>query len=54
MLRIFIRTMHNRTGAKVASRELRWRDALVLVPFIGVILLFALYPQLSSRAPSNR
>ena len=44
MLRIFIRAMHNRAGPRVASRELRWRDALVLVPFIGVIGLFALYP----------
>ena len=51
MLRIFIRAMHNRTGAKVSSRELRWRDALVLVPFIAVIGLFALYPQIElSRA----
>jgi NADH:ubiquinone oxidoreductase subunit 4 (subunit M) len=38
--------MHNRAGPKVHSRELRWRDALVLVPFVGVIALFALYPQL--------
>jgi NADH-quinone oxidoreductase subunit M len=51
MLRIFIRTMHNRAGPEVQSRELRWRDALVLVPFIGVIGLFALYPQIElSRA----
>ena len=51
MLRIFIRTMHNRTGPEVHSRELRWRDALVLVPFIGAIGLFALYPQIElSRA----
>ena len=46
MLRLFIRTMHNRTGPAVSSRELRWRDALVIVPFIGVIALYALYPQL--------
>lgn len=51
MLRLFIRTMHNRAGPEVASRELRWRDALVLVPFIGVIALFAIYPQIElSRA----
>jgi NADH-quinone oxidoreductase subunit M len=51
MLRAFIRTMHNRVGPEVQSRELRWRDALVLVPFLGVIFLFALYPQLElSRA----
>jgi NADH-quinone oxidoreductase subunit M len=46
MLRIFIGAMHNRAGPKVGSRELRWRDAFVLVPFVGVILLFALYPQI--------
>jgi NADH-quinone oxidoreductase subunit M len=46
MLRMFIRTMHNRTGPKVSSRELRWRDALVLVPFLAVIGLYAVYPQI--------
>jgi NADH-quinone oxidoreductase subunit M len=51
MLRVFIRSMHNRAGPEVHSRELRWRDALVIVPFIGVIMLFALYPQIElSRA----
>jgi NADH-quinone oxidoreductase subunit M len=51
MLRVFIRTMHNRAGPEVDSRELRWRDALVLVPFMGAIMLFALYPQIElSRA----
>jgi NADH-quinone oxidoreductase subunit M len=54
MLRAFIRTMHNRAGPEVASRELSWRDALVLVPFLGVIALFAIYPQLElSRAQSS-
>jgi NADH-quinone oxidoreductase subunit M len=54
MLRIFIRAMHNRTGPRVSSRELRWRDALVLVPFVAVIGLFALYPQIElSRAEST-
>jgi NADH-quinone oxidoreductase subunit M len=53
MLRAFIRTMHNRAGPEVQSRELSWRDALVLVPFLGVITLFAIYPQLElSRAQS--
>jgi NADH-quinone oxidoreductase subunit M len=46
MLRMYIRSMHNRTGPDVESRELRLVDGLVLAPFIGVILLFALYPQL--------
>ena len=51
MLRIFIRAMHNRAGPKVHSFELRARDALVLIPFLAVIGLFALYPQIElSRA----
>lgn len=45
MLRAFIRAMHNRTGAGVASRELSVRDGLVLVPLVLAILAFALYPQ---------
>ncbi len=54
MLRMFIRTMHNRAGPEVHSRELSWRDAVVLVPFIGAIMLFAIYPQLElSRAQST-
>jgi NADH-quinone oxidoreductase subunit M len=54
MLRIFIRAMHNRTGPGVSSRELRWRDALVLVPFLAVIGLFAVYPQIElSRAQTT-
>jgi NADH-quinone oxidoreductase subunit M len=54
MLRIFIRTMHNRAGPEVLSREIRWRDALVLVPFVGAILLFAVYPQIElSRAQDS-
>ncbi|MGD1051526.1 MAG: NADH-quinone oxidoreductase subunit M [Solirubrobacteraceae bacterium] len=54
MLRAFIRTMHNRAGPEVHSRELSWRDALVLVPFLGAIALFAIYPQLElSRAQSS-
>ena len=45
-LRLFIRAMHNRVGSRVSSREMSLRNALVLVPFIGAILLFAIYPQL--------
>jgi NADH-quinone oxidoreductase subunit M len=47
MLRMFIRTMHNRTGPEVHSRDIELADAIVLVPVIGVILLFAFYPQLA-------
>jgi len=44
-LRLFIRTVHNRVGPKVQSRELSVADGLVLVPLILAILALALYPQ---------
>jgi NADH-quinone oxidoreductase subunit M len=44
-LRIFIRTMHNRTGPEVHSRDISLRDGVMLVPVVGVILWFAIYPQ---------
>jgi NADH-quinone oxidoreductase subunit M len=45
MLRVFIRSVHNRTGPHVASRELRLLDGLVLGPLMAAIIFFALYPQ---------
>jgi len=53
-LRLFIATMHNRTGARVQSRELSLRDGLVLVPLVLAILAIALYPQfaLERSAPA--
>jgi NADH-quinone oxidoreductase subunit M len=45
MLRMYIRSMHNRVGANVASREISARDGAVLVPLVLCILAFALYPQ---------
>jgi NADH-quinone oxidoreductase subunit M len=44
-LRLFIVTMHNRTGPRVESRELSLRDGLVLVPLVLAILAIGLYPQ---------
>ncbi len=44
-LRLFIRSMHNRVGPDVRSREISVRDGLVLLPLVGAILFFALYPQ---------
>jgi NADH-quinone oxidoreductase subunit M len=44
-LRMFIATMHNRTGPRVESREMSLRDGLVLVPLVLAILAIALYPQ---------
>jgi NADH-quinone oxidoreductase subunit M len=44
-LRLFITTMHNRTGAGVESREMSFGEGLVLVPLVLLILAIALYPQ---------
>jgi NADH-quinone oxidoreductase subunit M len=56
MLRMFIRTMHNRQRAGVESRELSVPDAVVLVPLVLVIIAFALYPQaaLTASEPATR
>jgi NADH-quinone oxidoreductase subunit M len=48
-LRLFIVTMHNRTGPRVESRELGVRDGLVLVPLVLAILAIALYPQFALK-----
>jgi NADH-quinone oxidoreductase subunit M len=44
-LRLFIRSMHNRVGPRVQSRDIGLRDGAVLVPLVAVILFMALYPQ---------
>ncbi len=44
-LRLFIRTMHNRVGSRVASREIRLADGLAILPIVLVILALAFYPQ---------
>jgi NADH-quinone oxidoreductase subunit M len=46
-LRLFIRSMHNRVGPHVVSREISFSDGLVIAPLVAVILAFALYPQLA-------
>jgi NADH-quinone oxidoreductase subunit M len=48
-LRMFIRTMHNRPGPEVASREMSLRDGVVLVPLVLAILAFSLYPQIALK-----
>ena len=45
-LRLFIRSMHNRVGPHVASREIAFTDGLVIAPLVLLILALALYPQL--------
>ena len=47
MLRAYIRTVHNRKGPAVDSRDLSLRDGLVLAPIVAVIIAFGLYPQLA-------
>jgi len=48
-LRLFIRSMHNRVGAGVDSRDMRLRDGLVLAPLVAVIIFMAVYPQLALK-----
>ncbi|HEX5223886.1 MAG TPA: NADH-quinone oxidoreductase subunit M [Solirubrobacteraceae bacterium] len=48
-LRLFIRSVHNRVGAKVSSRDISIADGAVLVPVVLVILFMALYPQLALK-----
>ena len=50
MLRMFIRTMHNRVREGVVSREISVGDAFVIVPLVLAILAFALYPQAALEA----
>jgi NADH-quinone oxidoreductase subunit M len=56
MLRMYIRTMHNRLPAGVESRELAVTDAIVIVPLVLVIIAFALYPQaaLTASEPATK
>jgi NADH-quinone oxidoreductase subunit M len=48
-LRMFIVTVHNRTGPRVQSRELSLRDGLVVVPLVLAILAIGLYPQFALK-----
>jgi NADH-quinone oxidoreductase subunit M len=45
MLRFYIRTMHNRQGPAVSSRDLARGDIVVLAPVVLAILGLAFYPQ---------
>ncbi|HEY6397276.1 MAG TPA: NADH-quinone oxidoreductase subunit M [Solirubrobacteraceae bacterium] len=48
-LRLFIGSMHNRSGEKVASREIGIGEAAAIAPLVLVILVFAFYPQFVLR-----
>jgi len=49
-LRLYQHAMHNRPASQqnngIASREIDWRDGIVLAPLVLCILALALYPQL--------
>jgi NADH-quinone oxidoreductase subunit M len=45
MLRMFIRTMHNRLAPGVESRDLTLADTVVIAPLVLCILALAVYPQ---------
>jgi len=55
-LRLYIGSMHNRIGSRVASREIRVSEALAIVPVVIVIVVLAFYPQfgLKRSEPSLR
>jgi NADH-quinone oxidoreductase subunit M len=44
-LRLFIRTLHNRVGPEVASRDISVGEGLVLVPLVAAILFLGVVPQ---------
>jgi NADH-quinone oxidoreductase subunit M len=48
-LRLFIRTMHNRVGADVDSRDISFREGVVLVPLVAVIIALAFVPQFALK-----
>jgi NADH:ubiquinone oxidoreductase subunit 4 (subunit M) len=55
-LRLFISAFHNRTGPRVASRELGLADVAAIAPITLIILVLAFYPQfgLKRSEPSVR
>ncbi len=48
-IRLFQRTMHNRLPEGVESREIGFREALVMVPLVACIVALALYPGLITK-----
>jgi NADH-quinone oxidoreductase subunit M len=45
MIRVYQRTMHNRTAPGVASRDLRRPDLITIAPVVAVIVALGVYPQ---------
>jgi len=53
-LRMYQRTMHNRLPEGTESREISWREAVVIVPLVACIIGLALYPGLiTSRGQTS-
>jgi NADH-quinone oxidoreductase subunit M len=48
-LRLYIGSVHNRTGPRVQSREISLREGLVLVPLVLLVLAIAVYPQFALK-----
>jgi NADH-quinone oxidoreductase subunit M len=44
-LRLFIRSMHNRVGTVVGSREIGRAEAVAVAPLVAIILALAFFPQ---------
>jgi NADH-quinone oxidoreductase subunit M len=55
-LRLFITALHNRTGPKVASREIGLSEGIAIAPIVVVVVVLAFYPQfgLKRSEPSVR
>jgi NADH-quinone oxidoreductase subunit M len=45
-LRLYQRSMHNRLPAAATSREISWREGLVVAPLVACIVALAFYPGL--------
>jgi NADH-quinone oxidoreductase subunit M len=45
MIRLYQRTMHNRVGDPVASRELGGRELVTIAPLVAVVVALGVYPQ---------
>ncbi|MHB8492049.1 MAG: complex I subunit 4 family protein, partial [Solirubrobacteraceae bacterium] len=48
-LRLFIRSMHNRVGPAVRTRDITFADGAVLAPLVAAILFLAFYPQVALK-----
>ena len=44
MIRVFQRTMHNRVGPKVESREIDGLNFAAIAPVVAVIVALGIYP----------